>query len=151
MAPASCAVTEATAAVRLVPAEVRFNGGDGGKETAATVKLLSTLTLMPVTPELTSAALKLDAKTAGLMLARLEDTLVAADALVTATLNGTTSDVDRSSRRDVSTVMPDVLTVTALAERLNWAAVTFAKAAATGAVNADGEEKPPSVTVALTE
>ena len=150
VAPASCCVTDATAADTLPPAAVRFTGGDGGRATPATEKVLSRLTLMPVTPALASAALKLDAKPAGSMLARPDDTAVAAVALMTAAVHGTTTDVDSSSRREVPVVMPDMFTVTALAGSCSWTAVTLAKVDATGAVNAAGELKPPSVTVALT-
>jgi len=135
VAPVSCAVTDSTAADTLVPAAVRFTGGAGGRATSATAKLLSTLTLTPVTPAVESAVLKLDAKLAGLVLARPVDTDEAAAALVTATVNGTTSDVDSSSRRDVTRAMPDVFTFTALGGTLSDAAVTLTKAAATGPLN----------------
>ena len=107
--PASCVVTDATAALTLVPAEVRFTGAAGGRTTVGGLKLL-TVTVTPVTPAVVSAAEKLDAKLAGAMFARPVDTALAADALLTAMVNGTDSDVASSIRRVLTTVMPDTFT-----------------------------------------
>ena len=117
VAPASCAVTEATAAVMLALSAVRFRGGEGGSTTAVTAKVPTTVMCAPLTPDAVRSELKSLAKATGSIAATPEVSDVACEALAATTAKGTASvDVASMARREVAAlnVRPDMLTLTEL-------------------------------------